>query len=127
MAWVEPGNSGALELGCPRCLERRSISHRNWAADGEYLQQHPKHEPLVGGDTCRADHAYNAGEVYCRKLAQSLKAIIPWVPSVLLAKLFRASFSANVALEMLPALGVVIGCAGLVLAAVVWRIRLMDR
>jgi ABC-2 type transport system permease protein len=59
---------------------------------------------------------------------QSLKAIIPWVPSVLLAKLFRASFSANVPLEMaLPALGVIIGCAGLVLAAVVWRIRLMDR
>ncbi len=59
---------------------------------------------------------------------QSLKAIIPWVPSVLLAKLFRASFSANVPLEMaLPALGVVVGCAGLVLAAVVWRIRLMDR
>jgi ABC-2 type transport system permease protein len=59
---------------------------------------------------------------------QSLKAIIPWVPSVLLAKLFRASFSANVPLEMaLPALGVVFGCAGLVLAAVVWRIRLMDR
>ena len=59
---------------------------------------------------------------------QSLKAIIPWVPSVLLAKLFRASFSANVPPEMaLPALGVVLGCAGLVLAAVVWRIRLMDR
>jgi hypothetical protein len=59
---------------------------------------------------------------------QNLKTIIAWVPSVLLAKMFHASFSADVSLEMaLPALGIVVGCTVLLLAAVVWRIRLMDR
>lgn len=59
---------------------------------------------------------------------QSLKTIVPWVPSVLLAKMFRASFSADVSLEIaLPALGMVVGCTVLLLAAVVWRIRLMDQ
>ncbi len=57
-----------------------------------------------------------------------LKTTLPWVPSALLAKLFRASFAARVPLEIaLPALGVVVGSAALVLAAVAWRVRQMDR
>jgi hypothetical protein len=59
---------------------------------------------------------------------QSVRTILPWIPTVLLSKVVRFSFSASVPLDqVLPALGVVVGSAVAVLAVVVWVVRRSDR
>jgi ABC-2 type transport system permease protein len=57
-----------------------------------------------------------------------LKTVVPWIPSTALTKAFRISFSGRVALDqILSQLGLVVGVAGLLLAAVVWVVRRSDR
>jgi len=57
-----------------------------------------------------------------------LETVLPWIPSTALTKAFRISFSGNVALDqILSQLGLVVGVAGLLLAAVVWVVRRSDR
>lgn len=59
---------------------------------------------------------------------QGVRAILPWVPSVLLAKAIRISFAGGVPWgEVLVNLGMVLGCAALLLVCVAWRVRRSDR
>ncbi len=52
------------------------------------------------------------------------RAIIPWIPSVALAQVFRASFSNAAAPSLIWAnLGSVAAFAALIFALVVWRMR----
>jgi ABC-2 type transport system permease protein len=58
----------------------------------------------------------------------AIAAIVPWLPSVAMAKLVRMSLSNSLALDQVALnLGIMLGCTALLLAAVVWRIRGMDR
>jgi ABC-2 type transport system permease protein len=57
-----------------------------------------------------------------------LRTLMPWVPSVTLAKVFRISLSGNVSLDQIALyLGVVVGSAVLILSVVIWTVRRMDR
>ena len=56
-----------------------------------------------------------------------VRAILPWIPSVALAQVFRASFSNSVAPSLIWVnLGSVLGMTALVFALVVWRVRRMS-
>lgn len=57
-----------------------------------------------------------------------LRTIMSWIPSVLLIKVILISFSGSVPWgEVLTNLGAILGCTGLLLALVVWRVRRSDR
>ena len=61
----------------------------------------------------------------CPKIAT---AILYWISTVALARVFGVSFSGSVPLDLvLPDLGIVVGSAVWVLALVVWRVRRSDR
>jgi ABC-2 type transport system permease protein len=62
------------------------------------------------------------------RLPEAIAAIFPWLPSVAMAKLVRISLSNNLVLDQVaPNLGIMLGFAVLLLGAVVWRVRRMDR
>jgi len=57
-----------------------------------------------------------------------IAAIVPWLPSVAMAKVIRISFSNSLPLDqVLLDIGRMLGFTALVLSVVVWRIRRMDR
>jgi ABC-2 type transport system permease protein len=61
-------------------------------------------------------------------LPETLRAVIYWIPTVALSLVFRYSFSDGATLaQILFHLGIVLASAGLVLAAVVWKVRRSDR
>jgi ABC-type Na+ efflux pump permease subunit len=61
-------------------------------------------------------------------LPEFLSAVMAWIPSAALTKVFRISFSGSVPLDqVMTNLGIVMGSAVLLLAAVVWIVRRSDR
>jgi ABC-2 type transport system permease protein len=57
-----------------------------------------------------------------------MRTIMPWIPSVALAEVFRTSFSNDFSAAMIISdLGIVVAAAALILALVVWRVRQSDR
>ena len=57
-----------------------------------------------------------------------VRTIMPWIPSVLLSKVVLISFSGSVPWgQVLTNLGVILGCAALLLVLVAWRVRRSDR
>jgi len=61
-------------------------------------------------------------------LPEVLRTLIPWIPTVALAILFRFSFSSGAVLfQILTHLTVVLGSGVVVLALVVWKVRRSDR
>ena len=59
---------------------------------------------------------------------QIVRTILPWIPTVLLSQVVHISFTASVPLDrVLLNLGIVVGSAVAVLAAVVWVVRRSDR
>jgi hypothetical protein len=57
-----------------------------------------------------------------------LEQLLPWLPSVALAKIFWASFSSQVEFQqVLPSFGVVVIVSGILFGFVVWRIKQLDR
>jgi len=61
-------------------------------------------------------------------LPEAIAAIFPWLPSVAMAKLVRISLANSLVLDQVALnLGIMLGFTALMLGAVVWRIRGMDR
>ena len=57
-----------------------------------------------------------------------IQTIVPWVPSVALAEVFRFAFSEDVAwAQVWTNLGIVLGVSTLLYAIVVWKVRRWDR
>jgi ABC-2 type transport system permease protein len=62
------------------------------------------------------------------RLPEAIVAIVPWLPSVAMAKLVRISLANSLALDQIALnLGIMLGFTALLLAVVVWRVRRMDR
>ena len=62
------------------------------------------------------------------QLPDAIAAMVPWLPSVAMAKVIRISLSNNLPLDqVLLDIGRMLGFAALMLSGVVWRIRRMDR
>jgi ABC-2 type transport system permease protein len=62
------------------------------------------------------------------RLPEAIAAIFPWLPSVAMAKLVRISLANSLVLDQVALnLGIMLGFTALMLGAVVWRIRGMDR
>jgi ABC-2 type transport system permease protein len=62
------------------------------------------------------------------RLPEAVAAVFPWLPSVAMAKLVRISLSNSLVLDQVALnLGIMFGYTALLLAAVVWRVRRMDR
>jgi ABC-2 type transport system permease protein len=62
------------------------------------------------------------------RLPDVISAIVPWLPSVAMAKLVRVSLSNSLVLDQVALnLGIMFGFTALLLVAVVWRIKGMDR
>jgi len=61
-------------------------------------------------------------------LPDNVEAILSAIPTFALAKVFRIAFTASAPLaEFGPQLAYTAGCAVLILAAVAWRVRRLDR
>jgi ABC-2 type transport system permease protein len=61
-------------------------------------------------------------------LPETLRTVMYWIPTVALAKVFRYAFSDGATLaEVLFHLGIVVISTGLILAAIVWKVRRSDR
>ncbi|MFX1355600.1 MAG: hypothetical protein ACFFGP_16720, partial [Promethearchaeota archaeon] len=62
------------------------------------------------------------------QLPAFIQALIPWVPSVALAEVFRFSFSESAPwAQVWSNLGIVLGASLLVYAVVVWKVSRSDR
>ncbi len=58
----------------------------------------------------------------------AIAAIVPWLPSIAMTEMVRASLSNSLMLDQVMLnLGIMLGFTALLLAAVVWRVRRMDR
>jgi ABC-2 type transport system permease protein len=68
------------------------------------------------------------GQTVGERLPEAIVVVFPWLPSVAMARLVRISLSNNLVLDQVALnLAIMLGFAALVLAAVVWRVRRMDR
>jgi hypothetical protein len=57
-------------------------------------------------------------------LNEGLRAVFSWLPTTALAKMFQFSFSSGVTpVQLWTNLAIALGWAGLVFAAVVWKVR----
>lgn len=57
-----------------------------------------------------------------------IAALVQWLPSVALAKIFWASFSTQAQLpQILSSMGIVIVFSGLLFGLIIWRLKLLDR
>ncbi len=62
------------------------------------------------------------------ELSPVVTAIIPWMPSIGLYRVFRSAFVRDIPLSLvLSNIGIMVGFAVIVLALVVWRVSRMDR
>jgi ABC-2 type transport system permease protein len=67
-------------------------------------------------------------EAMSSNIPQVVRSMVPWMPSVALAKLYRITLSLNVPWEIsLMNLGILLGFSVVFLALVVWRIKQLDR